>query len=268
MSGYSPRGNAARVPFLYVISLDVVLSLACPFPKPFEHRLGQEVSRQPDMLQSRCRIVGGFAGGLPLIIIPLNSGRYFSIGSSSASLPWSTKIIATVAVTGFELEAIEYPLVNAEVTERFFEDDFALVPGAGKHRAQYGHRRPCAGLPVGDSGRDQSARVVGDRLDGGPGDFEYPWSLQMNQSALVRKRHQRNRGRWRSPRSPYKCWGIENTVRRRHVSLGFSRLSRSVVNSAKTPVDCENCPAYSLAARKPEDSGTNSGLSQQIPQFV
>ena len=58
------------------------------------------------MLQSRCRTVGGFAGGLPLMVIPLNSGKYFSTGSSSDSFPWSARIMTTVAVTGFELDAM------------------------------------------------------------------------------------------------------------------------------------------------------------------
>ena len=58
------------------------------------------------MFDSTWRTVGGRAGGFPWTVIPLNSGRYFSIGSSSESLPRSTRIIRSVAVTVLELEAI------------------------------------------------------------------------------------------------------------------------------------------------------------------
>ena len=40
-------------------------------------------------------------------ICPLNSGRYFSTGSSTFTLPSSTSIISAVAVIGLDCEAIQ-----------------------------------------------------------------------------------------------------------------------------------------------------------------
>ena len=84
------------------------LALACA-ARSRSRRTIDSVSKSPgnpDMFDSRLRTVGGRAGGFPLSVIPLNSGRYFSTGSSSASLPRSTRIISSVAVTGLELDAI------------------------------------------------------------------------------------------------------------------------------------------------------------------
>ena len=53
------------------------------------------------------------------MVIPLNSGRYFSTGSSSESFPWSTRIMRIVAVTGLELEAISALWSSARLPNDF-----------------------------------------------------------------------------------------------------------------------------------------------------
>ena len=64
------------------------------------------ISPMPEVCVSRWRIVT--CAGLPSAVLrPLNSGRYFSTGSSTESLPSSWSIMTAVAVIGLVIEAIQ-----------------------------------------------------------------------------------------------------------------------------------------------------------------
>ena len=62
---------------------------------------------QAEVCVRRSRTWMGRAGGWPFNLRFLNSGMYFSTGSSKASLPSSTRIAAATAVMGLDMEAIQ-----------------------------------------------------------------------------------------------------------------------------------------------------------------
>ena len=94
---------------------------------------------------------------------PLNSGRYFSTGSSSFTLPSSTSIIKAVAVIGLDCEAIQntavrvHRLAGRDVGEadRFEAQHLVLVgherDGAGQ-RVPVDERLQCGGDLSGSTG--------------------------------------------------------------------------------------------------------------------
>src|SRR5437773_9173160 len=75
-----------------------------PMGQP-DRRVGG-LGTRPDVCDITCRMVKTWC--VPFVsVCSRNSGTYFSTGSSSASLPASTSVIAADTVTGLVMDAIQ-----------------------------------------------------------------------------------------------------------------------------------------------------------------